>query len=537
MIRLAITTSSGRSTFVSDRTEILLGSREGADLRIEDADVARNHCILRVVQGGSDQGALMLVDLGSPQGVQFAGQVIRQARLRVGSAFRLGNVLVEVEEVGGAPAPASPPIPPPPPVAPPIAPTGQPVAAGTMPAPPQGPSGSPIAAPHTADFGREVRRVLSQAPWYLISAIVHALVLLILWTIPVDVGVEEDMPGLEAVMREADSELDDAEDEEPDIESLIAEEPDEEFAEDDVDPEVDKTEESAPMEMVEPEIDPVGLMRNPNYRIKAKKIIGKSLDDGEVKVDRQNIQGAQEKARAIVAKGHGNALRRLRGQPASRIVVVGGEFDEMQRVLDLYKIPYVLIERRQLVSYNLRGAKILCLNCGRSPTPLQKNVLVNKVRKFAKSGGWIISSDWALAPYLTEAFPSHIREFTPKKRQTDTTITVSATKANSPLLRDVFARTRSGEATTRWWLEEASKFFSTKGSRTEILVRSEEMRKLYGSGAVVVTFRPARNSRVLHLMGHFWQKDGNHAGVVAMQRLIINFLDARFGKAPSVAAD
>jgi len=535
MIRLAITTSSGRSTFVSDRTEILLGSREGADLRIEDANVARNHCILRVVQGGSDQGALMLVDLGSPQGVQFAGQVIRQARLRVGSAFRLGDVLVEVEEVGGVPAPARPPNPPP--VSPPMAPTGQPVAARAVPAPPQGPPGAPIATPHAADFGREVRRVLGQAPWYLISAVVHALVMLILWTIPVDVGIDEEMPGLESVMRESESELDYGEDEDPDIESLIAEEPDEEFAEDDVEPEIDKTEDAAPMEMVEPEIDPIGLMRNPNYRIKATKIIGKSLEDGDVKVDRRNIQGAHEKAQAIVARGRGNALRRLRGQPASRIVVVGGEFDEMQRVLDLYKIPYVLIERRQLVSYNLRGAKILCLNCGRSPTPLQKNVLVNKVRKFAKSGGWIISSDWALAPYLTEAFPSHIREFTPKKRQTDTTVTVSATKANSPLLKEVFARSRSGEATTRWWLEEASKFFSVRGSRTEILVRSEQMRKLYGSGAVVATFRPARNSRVLHLMGHFWQKDGNHAGVVAMQRLIINFLDARFSKGPRVAAD
>ena len=59
MIRLSVTSSTGRSTFLSDRTEILVGSREGADLRIEDAGVARNHCLLRV-----EGAALTLVDLG-----------------------------------------------------------------------------------------------------------------------------------------------------------------------------------------------------------------------------------------------------------------------------------------------------------------------------------------------------------------------------------------------------------------------------------------------------------------------------------------
>ena len=95
----------------------------------------------------------------------------------------------------------------------------------------------------------------------------------------------------------------------------------------------------------------------------------------------------------------------------------------------------------------------------------------------------------------------------------------------------------SGTTTTRWWLEEASKFVGTKGSRTEVLVHSEEMRKKFGSGVVVAQFRPSRNGRVLHLIGHFWQKDGNHAGVVAMQRLIINYLDQRFAKNPRLTAD
>ena len=43
MIRLCVTTAAGRSTFVTDRNEVLLGSREGADLRVEADGVAANH--------------------------------------------------------------------------------------------------------------------------------------------------------------------------------------------------------------------------------------------------------------------------------------------------------------------------------------------------------------------------------------------------------------------------------------------------------------------------------------------------------------
>jgi len=172
---------------------------------------------------------------------------------------------------------------------------------------------------------------------------------------------------------------------------------------------------------------------------------------------------------------------------------------------------------------------VLCINCGRSPTALQKNVLVNKIKKFVERGGWLITSDWALAPYLTEAFPGFVTEVVPRKRQTDTTIEVENRSRNSPLLREVFG----SKVRARWWLEEASKFVGTKGSRVKVLVYSEDMKRRYGSGVVAAEFRP-RRGRVLHLMGHFYQKDGNHAGVVAMHRLIFNFLQERF---PAAARD
>jgi len=529
MIRLSVTTSTGRSTFLSDRTEILVGSREGADLRIEDAAVAPNHCLLRV-----ENGALTLVDLGSPDGVQFAGQLVRQASVGVGSAFRLGDVLIEVEQLGAASGAVPPPVPP---VVPPARQrtssdprgrtsaeaTGRPAPASALASIPAAPASAPISTAHAPDFGRELRETLAKAPWYAVSAIVHALVLFILWQIPYRQAVTEPGVGFQSVRTDSDAEEpESATNDEPDIDDLAEEMPDEDFDDLEDKPET-RDDMPAPMEVLEERPIKIGIA-TPNYRVKLTRIKGKSLENGETLVDRGNIQGEQERASAAVQRGIGRGIRRLRGLPANRIVIVKGEFDEMETVLSLYKVPHITIERAHLVSYSLRNAKVLCLNCGRSPTALQKNVLVKKIKAFVERGGWLITSDWTLAPYLTSAFPGFVEEVMPRKRQTDTTVVVEERQRGSPLLRDVFGR----RSRTVWWLEEASKFVGVKSkTRVKVLVYSADMKQRYGSGIVAVTFRP-RRGRVLHLMGHFYQKDGNHAGVVAMHRLIFNFLQERF---------
>ena len=54
-----------------------------------------------------------------------------------------------------------------------------------------------------------------------------------------------------------------------------------------------------------------------------------------------------------------------------------------------------------------------------------------------------------------------------------------------------------------------------------------EMERRFGTSPVVIDFR-AGKGRVLHLLGHFYQKDGNRLGLVAMDNLILNYLTERF---------
>ena len=77
------------------------------------------------------------------------------------------------------------------------------------------------------------------------------------------------------------------------------------------------------------------------------------------------------------------------------------------------------------------------------------------------------------------------------------------------MLRAVFAHKQR----TRWWLEETSTFFKVT-AKANVLVRSQSMFDRFGASTVVFEFQSV-SGRALHLMGHFWQEDGNLAGLVA----------------------
>ena len=77
---------------LSPRTELLLGSAPGVDVRIRDATVSGEHC--RVAH----RGAMVEVqDLGSRNGVRVGGVRVQHARLYPGSCFEIGHTAVRVD--------------------------------------------------------------------------------------------------------------------------------------------------------------------------------------------------------------------------------------------------------------------------------------------------------------------------------------------------------------------------------------------------------------------------------------------------------
>ncbi|NJN14513.1 MAG: FHA domain-containing protein, partial [Planctomycetes bacterium] len=97
MIRLKITRPGASEEYSSGRTEVLVGRREGADLRTEERAASRNHCILRV-----RDGRVEVIDLGSVNGTLVRGKRIDQVALGRGESFRIGSTEFCLEDYAGA---------------------------------------------------------------------------------------------------------------------------------------------------------------------------------------------------------------------------------------------------------------------------------------------------------------------------------------------------------------------------------------------------------------------------------------------------
>lgn len=512
MLRLTIRTSSGEIGFSSERAEILVGRREGVDLVLPEPAASRNHCLLRVEKNG-----VRVVDLGTVNGTVVDGTKVTQALLVPGQEFRIGGTAIRLlafaTPEAGVVAPAAPPrlelepdetAPPPPPRAP---------VPGHAPA---------------ADFGREMRALLKKTPWYTASLVFHVLALLGLDLVSVDVERFEKQPALAAIDPHELERLDEiAEDTEPDLKDLQPEiDPLEE--EDAPDDPVSQAVRKDPFEadidfedIVPPErIGVLGSQRQ--IRMLDVPLPRTAVTGGDELLNKGDLQGEQGRAVDTVKRDLGRGLRETKRKvKRGHIVVVQGDFDKIENVLDLYEWPYTLIERRTLAVRRFGEAKILFINCSRKPAqPLQRK-LISIVKAFVARGGWVVSSDWSVDNYLTGAFPDRVRVVPPKRRQPDTIIAVRP-MMQDPLLSGVFSRrTRS-----TWWLEETSTMFVVMGN-VDVLIASDELERRYGAKVVVFRFRYG-SGRVVHLLGHFFQKDGNRMGLVGMHRLINNVIIERF---------
>ncbi len=83
---------------VMKRARLLIGRREGCDIRIPIASISREHCELRV-----EEGRLFIKDLGSSNGTYVNRQRIQEVQLSPGDLIAVGPA-VFVTRIDGNPA-------------------------------------------------------------------------------------------------------------------------------------------------------------------------------------------------------------------------------------------------------------------------------------------------------------------------------------------------------------------------------------------------------------------------------------------------
>jgi hypothetical protein len=282
--------------------------------------------------------------------------------------------------------------------------------------------------------------------------------------------------------------------------------------------------ESSPMAVgVQPSLHAAGARTPRRSPAASKQDLKQVFSETSAGTANDKAAGLVRKRLGIGGGGRGSALEDLE---KTDILVVDGAFDRMGQVLDALKLPFLLVSPFALAqpsAPSLDRHKVIFYNCGESLPKRMQTIVSKRLRDYVDQGGYIYTTDWALESVLTSAFPGYLSTKGRKAQLPETVVEIepAADQKDHPLLDGVFVPGTQG----RWWLEQASFDVEVlKPREVTVLIKSPTLEEIYGrSSAVAVTFAHGRG-RVLHVMGHYYQKAGNIVGTMSAHHLALNFV-------------
>ena len=78
-------------SIIIDQPILLFGRHEECDVQLNSKKVSRRHCCVALVEG-----ALLVRDLGSTNGIKINGVEVREGKLRAGDELVVGNFRYQV---------------------------------------------------------------------------------------------------------------------------------------------------------------------------------------------------------------------------------------------------------------------------------------------------------------------------------------------------------------------------------------------------------------------------------------------------------
>jgi hypothetical protein len=400
-------------------------------------------------------------------------------------------------------------------------------------------------------FEDEMLAALRRSPWFVLSAAIHALALILLvlfgpspvvrkvptepYGVLTQSAANED-PLLSGGPKDADPERPPEELQAPDLaevpepprppESWVPPTPDARPLADVALPSIE-VDPQAPPPLVGPSAQALRARVTPKVAAPPPKAAApEGLDEEHAyEMNRQ----AAAKVREQIARGGGALGKLLRGLRDEHILVVRGAYDHMELVLEELGIPFTQASPFALAQgHDWSGHKAVFWNCGLTTLqPAERQRVATDVRQFVRSGGYLFTTDWALEDILLPAFPRLLD--TTRRRVTLPELVVDVRPASAAMGHPFLEGVLESAEPMRWWLERSAHDVRVlDASRVTVLLEAPELgtpRWDRGS-AIAVTFQEGRG-RVLHLVGHHYQQKSNLAGAVGAQRLPLNFLRMR----------
>jgi len=176
------------------------------------------------------------------------------------------------------------------------------------------------------------------------------------------------------------------------------------------------------------------------------------------------------------------------------LIVVKGEYDHIEDVLESAGMPFSLIEPARLERARLRPDQIVFINCPGNVGP--KAII--RLKAFVSEGGFLFTTDWALKHVLEHAFPGYV-EYN-QRPSADEVVRIEILDQEDSFLQSVMG---AGDDPL-WWLEASS--FPIRildADKVRVLIRSNEILERHGEAPVFISFAYGEGL-VYHMISHFY---------------------------------
>jgi hypothetical protein len=229
------------------------------------------------------------------------------------------------------------------------------------------------------------------------------------------------------------------------------------------------------------------------------------------------------------------------------VLVLLGDYDGVQDVVDSLKIPNTVCSRDAFGRQDLSRCKAIIVNCTnyKGSGHLKKGD-IEKIRDFVAGGGYLFTSDWGLADVLEDAFPGYIQRGG-ETVELNAPIYPKKGSAVHPFLREVFSKPQGDRLVERkidhaWQIDPQSYAVSYDATKVIVLIEAPELQASAQPTAVAVTFTVGPGSvpsvatggvyedlpqqkggKVLHVLSHFSKQKNKHDGYT-LQNMLLNFL-------------
>lgn len=195
---------------------------------------------------------------------------------------------------------------------------------------------------------------------------------------------------------------------------------------------------------------------------------------------------------------------RIAGFSADSILVVKGQWDNSEKILDKFGFNYRIVSGREFSKSDLEKTRLVIVDCGGKLNQIGKQ----KLRQFVIKGGYLLSTDWDLDGFLSSSFKNHIVW---NKGINRSLIYDANVVSACPVLF------RNTVTCAPWKLDQESHLIRVMDpSRVRVLIESQRLRSDDPDkrGILACVFRFGRGY-VLHMTGHF----DNNSGIPIRHRL------------------